>query len=425
MKLIYRIVIRISVVLTVVLMLWAGFFYYTMIDEINDEVDDVLENYSEQIMVKWLQGDSLPSVASGSNNQYFLSAVSGEYAERRPHIVYADSMIYIAEKDETEPARILTSIFQDSEGEFYQLKVFTPTFEKHDLMEAILMWVILLYSVLLISIILIIAWVLYANFKPLRKLLKWLDAYRIGTNNVPLKNNTKITEFKRLNESLLRYVTRAEVTFEQQKQFIGNASHEMQTPLAICRNRLEMLIEETDFSDAQQEEIIKIYQTIERLIRLNKTLLLLSKIDNYQYLDKKEVNIGALITGYIEDYKEMFEPLGITVDIERKGDFLLYIDESLATILASNLLKNAYIHNKTGGYIRLLITPSYIEIANTSHNVEPLDHTKIFERFYQGDKKENSTGLGLSLVSAICRNAALNIEYSFDEPLNIFRITRK
>ena len=96
-------------------------------------------------------------------------------------------------------------------------------------------------------------------------------------------NDTKVIEFRRLNEAANRYAERAESLFERQKQFIGNASHEMQTPLAICRNRLEMLVDDgSALTEAQLGEILKVQGTLDYLVRLNRSLLLLSKIENGQ-----------------------------------------------------------------------------------------------------------------------------------------------
>ena len=176
-------------------------------------------------------------------------------------IIYKDSMVYIPEKDETEPARILTTIFKDDGEKFFELTVATPSIEKEDLKDAMAGWIIFLYIALLLTIIVINVWVFYRNMRPLYVLLHWLDKYRIGKVNEPLQNNTRVSEFRKLNEAAVRYAERSEQMFEQQKQFIGNASHEMQTPLAICRNRLEMLMEDENLSESQLEELMKTHQT--------------------------------------------------------------------------------------------------------------------------------------------------------------------
>ena len=96
-------------------------------------------------------------------------------------------MVYIVEKEETEPARILTTLFKDDEGQYYELTVSTPTIEKDDLKDAMLGWIIFLYIVLLLTILIVCIWIFHRSMKPLYNLLRWLDAYRIGRPNRPLQ----------------------------------------------------------------------------------------------------------------------------------------------------------------------------------------------------------------------------------------------
>ena len=412
MKLIYYIILRITLALTFILTVWAIFFYVTMIDEVNDEVDDALEDYSETIIIRALAGEELPSKTNGSNNQYYMMEVSKEYAESREDIQYKDSMVYIEEKEETEPARILTTIFKDDEGRYHELTVSTPSIEKDDLRDAIQVWIIFLYVALLFCIIIISVWVFYRNMRPLYVLLHWLDGYQTGKKNKPLSNETQITEFRKLNEAAIRYVERTEQMFEQQKQFIGNASHEIQTPLAICRNRLEMLMEDDSLSEKQLEELMKTHQTLEHITKLNKSLLLLSKIENGQFMDTTQVEVNKLLRQYLEDYKEVYQYREIITSVEEEGIFYLTINETLAVVLLTNLLKNAFVHNIDGGHIRIVITPHSVMFCNTGA-AQPLDAQRIFERFYQGKKKEGSTGLGLAIADTICKMQALRLCYEY------------
>lgn len=422
MKLLYYIILRITLALTLILTGWAVFFYITMIDEINDEVDDSLEDYSEAIIIRALAGEELPSNNSGSNNQYYLMEISKEQADKQADIQYKDSMVYIVEKGETEPARILTTIFTDDNGRYYELTVSTPTIEKDDLKDAILTLIIFLYIALLLSIVIISVWVFYRNMKPLYVLLHWLDNYQTGKGNEPLNNKTHVTEFQKLNDAASRYVERTEQMFEQQKQFIGNASHEIQTPLAICRNRLEMLMEDDTLSEEQLEELIKTHQTLEYITKLNKSLLLLSKIDNGQFADSKELNFNELLKQYLVDYKEVYDYRNIETTVTEQADFCVVMNESLAVALLTNLLKNAFVHNIDGGHIRIDITHASLTFRNTGPD-RPLDKNHIFDRFYQGTKKEGSTGLGLAIADSICRLQHLRLQYFFEQGEHCFRIS--
>lgn len=414
MKLIYRILCRLSVTLLIVLAVWSVFFYMAVIDEINDETDDSLEDYSEMLIRKALNGHELPSRSDGSNNTYYFTPVSEEYARITKDIRYSDEMIYIEEKEETEPARILKTIFQDGRNNYVELTVCTPTIEKEDLREAMLGWIVFLYVTLLIIILIVNVWVFYQNMRPLYVLLRWLDHYTLGTSYPALENKTNITEFRKLNEAVKRSVERNEEIFEYQKQFIGNAAHEIQTPLAICQNRLEMLINRDNIPEDQLEELLKTRQTLEYIVKLNKSLLFLFKIDNGQFQENKRIALNDMINKLVEDFQEAYAYKDIRLTVTQEASPVLSMNETLAGALISNLLKNAYVHNRTNGVIEIRVSSEKLSVSNTGID-EPLDGKRIFERFYQGRKRqEESTGLGLSIVHSIARFYRLPIRYRFD-----------
>lgn len=276
---------------------------------------------------------------------------------------------------------------------------------------------------MLLSIILISVWLFYRNMRPLYVLLHWLDSLQTGKPGQPLQNDTKISEFKKLNEAAVRYTDRMEQLFEQQKQFIGNASHEIQTPLAICLGRLEMLMEDESLSESQLEELVKTQHTLEYITKLNKSLLLLTKIDNGQFADTKQLVLNPLVRQYAADYEEVYSYRCIRVSMEEKGTFELTMNESLAISLITNLLKNAFVHNVDGGHISITITSTSIQFRNTGIQ-HPLDAAHIFTRFYQGTKKEGSTGLGLAIADSICRMQHLSLCYRYLEGEHCFEIGR-
>lgn len=423
MKLFHLVLWRISLALIVVLTVWAGFFYMAVVEEVNDEVDDTLEDYSEGLIIRALSGEDMPTASNGSNNQYYLYEVSESYAASHPQITYRDEMVFITEKSETEPARVLITIFRTEDERYMVLVVYTPTIEKLDLLRAILGWIIFLYVLLLLIILSINIWVFRKNMKPLYVLLKWLDTSQLGKKNEPLENTTKITEFRKLNAATMAFAERGEKLFEQQKTFIGNASHEMQTPLAICRNRLEMLMEDETLTEHQLNELIKTHQTLENLTRMNRSLLLLCKIENGQFVDTRSVCLNDILAHYLDDYKEVYAYRNITVTVTTDSSFCVEMNDSLVSVLVTNLLKNSFVHNIDGGFIYIKITANTFEISNTGE--KPLDRERIFERFYQGQKKEGSTGLGLALVDSICKANHLKIDYTYVENRHIFTISKQ
>lgn len=420
MKLIYRISLRLSLVLLPLIALWAVVFYFTMVDEINDEVDDALEDYSELIVIRMLSGELLPRMNEGSNNSYTIAPVDENYAATHPGIDYYDAEVYIPEKEETEPARFLVTIFQDGNGQFYELKVATPTFEKGELLETILWWVVWLYLLLLITVVGTTMWIFHNSMRPLYALLHWLDGYVPGHKTVPVPNNTSITEFRRLNTAAQQAVDRSEELLEQQKQFIGNASHELQTPLAVLGGRMEYMLDHAGLDEQTMGEVIQMQRTLGHIVRLNKTLLLLAKIDNGQFPENTDVDISAMIREQKELYDDIYEERDIRCDMHLTGSFLVRMNESLASVLVSNLIRNAYVHSEAGARIDIRIEGRTLTVSNDG--VTPLDGKHIFERFYQGSKREGSTGLGLALVKAVADSYGLCVGYRFGEEQHIFSV---
>ena len=420
MKLVYRILLHLLWVLTLLLAGWAALFYFTLIDEVNDEVDDALEDYSELIVIRMLSGELLPRMNEGSNNSYTIAPVDENYAATHPGIDYYDAEVYIPEKEETEPARFLVTIFQDGNGQFYELKVATPTFEKDELLETILWWVVWLYLLLLITVVGTTMWIFHNSMRPLYALLHWLDGYVPGHKTVPVPNNTSITEFRRLNTAAQQAVDRSEELLEQQKQFIGNASHELQTPLAVLGGRMEYMLDHAGLDEQTMGEVIQMQRTLGHIVRLNKTLLLLAKIDNGQFPENTDVDISAMIREQKELYDDIYEERDIRCDMHLTGSFLVRMNESLASVLVSNLIRNAYVHSEAGARIDIRIEGRTLTVSNDG--VTPLDGKHIFERFYQGSKREGSTGLGLALVKAVADSYGLCVGYRFGEEQHIFSV---
>lgn len=421
MKLILRIALRLSAVLLPLLALWAGLFYYALMGRIREETDDALWDYSELIIQRMLGGERLPQLNEGSNNSYSITPVDSLYASAHPRLEYYDAEVYIPEKEETEPARVMTTLFQDEDGLYYELKVATPTFEKDELLATIFGWMIFLYLVLLVTVIGITILVFQRSMRPLYDLLKWLDDYRPGGKNRPVPNRTRIEEFRRLNLAAQQAVDRSEALYQQQKQFIGNASHELQTPLAVLSGRLEWLLDHTELTEEQMGEVLQMQRTLKRLSRLNKTLLLLTKIDNHQFPESTTVDIASLVREQQELYCEIFSARDIHWSLSLPETFPVQMNESLASVLVTNLMKNACLHSEPGAEVQVRLENRTLTVSNPG--AAPLDQEQVFKRFYQGAKKEGSNGLGLALVKAVADYYGLPIAYRFLEGRHCFSVS--
>lgn len=421
MKLIQKIALRLSMVLIPVIALWAMIFYFVTVEEINDEVDDLLRSYSEQLIAKKLANQELPVADIIAGMHYSISQVTEEYADSHPRTKYYDSELYINETDEDEPARFLKTFFYDAEGRYFELIAAIPTFEKEDLIEAILWWIAALYLILLVTVIVITLAVFQKSIRPLYEILDWLNAYTPGKTQDKLAADTDIYEFRQLEQAVTEATDRSNDAYEKQKQFIGNASHELQTPLAVLGGRIDWMLDNDSLGEENIGELVKMKREVVHISRLNKTLLLLTKIDNGQFPDVMDVNLSSIVQSQKEMYEEIFSRKNIHCSLGMQDSpVVVRMNETLATILVTNLIKNAFMHSPEGGIVTIALDGNGLAVENSGE--APLDRERIFDRFYQGAKKEGSTGLGLALAKTIADKNGMQFSYSFADGRHRFRI---
>ena len=411
MNITYRVSLRLALIISLLISLWSVFFYVAMVNEINDEADDSLENYTSLLVTRILSGQDIPQGGDGSNNTFTITPVDSIYAATHSHYRYEDVDVYIPEYREYEPARVLTTIFSNGQGQFFELRVATPTFERRDLFGSVLLWVVLLYVSLLVTILSITMLVFHRGLSPLRSLLGWLKEYTPGREIKPLPQDSKHNEFADLYDTLYNAMERSESLVARQSQFIGDASHELQTPLAIIGNRVEWLLDSGDLTEQQAVELHKIATTISRAVRLNKTLLLLTKIENGQFPEISQVDLIPLLRDHVESCDEIYSAHELHVSLNLPEEFIVEMNESLLSTLLANLVKNLYLHSPQGGRGDIYIEGRTLYIVNDGES--ELDSDRLFDRFYHASKRKTSTGLGLALVASICKNYGFDISYQY------------
>ncbi len=421
MKLIYKIILTFIFPLVLTLGLWGWLSYRTMERKIHKDTDMILADYSDNIISRKLSGAELPDRFNGAYNTYRIKEVTSEYAAENPAVEYIDAETYIKSLEDLASSRIRKQVFMDREGKYYEIAVSLPTFEQETLVEHVYRWTGILFLVLLVTMIVISVIVMDYNMRPFGELMAWMDRYVPGQPHDPIPSDTDVVEFRKLADSVQKAVDRFEHEYEERKIFIGNASHELQTPLAVCGNRIEMLMERPDLDESMASELVKLHRSIQHLVRLNKTLLLLSKIENDQFPDVLEVDFTALLRDGIEMNDEIYAHREIGASFADGGCFVWKINEQMASVLVSNLLKNAYVHSPAGSRVEVSSSADGFCVSNPGD--APLDSSRMFSRFYlPGGRKEGSTGLGLSLAYSVCNRNGLSLSYGFEEGRHVFRV---
>ena len=232
---------------------------------------------------------------------------------------------------------------------------------------------------------------------------------------------SKIQEFNELNEAIENLSRKVVSDYRILKEFTENASHETQTPLTVIISRLEILLQSGDLTNGQVKNIYPAYRAAKRLSILNKNLLLLSRIEHERfkkepvYLDKILITQLNLLDVFIQSKK-------LTVHFQPPEKHVIFKGNQYQTeILISNLLKNATLHNITGGKISIFLTEKDLIIENTGKplSIEP---DKLFERFRKADSSSQSSGLGLAIVKQICRNLHWIISYTYTDGIHVLKI---
>ncbi|MDR0365174.1 MAG: HAMP domain-containing histidine kinase [Bacteroidales bacterium] len=423
MKLLQYTSYKFAVLLLFFIGTWGILFYFAMRNEIIDETDDMLKGYRDIFIKKALNDASLLNTTYETTfDRYSIRLLSREEASHYRESWHNEEM-YFLEGNEHIPVRVFKSMFLASDDQYYELEVQMSTIERDDMAETLIFYLTGLFIALLICIFIGNRIILKRSFAPLKKLLSWLNSIVPGKSIPPLNNHTKIMEFSRLNEAALAMSQRNLQVYEQQKQFIENASHELQTPLAIALNKIELLSQNEEISEKQSSELYEIYNSLNQIVRLNKSLLLLSRIENGQFQENDEVNINALVDDTAQNFMEIYDCKGIKFTIANDEKCNVVMNKMLSKILISNILKNAFIHVPNNGYISASIERDKLVVKNSGE--KPLDKMKIFERYYQtSEEKEDSTGLGLSITRSICRLYKFELSYDFYEG-HIFTIKFK
>lgn len=424
MKLLHYTYRKLSLLLFLLIAVWGVLFYYAIIDEVVDETDDTLENQSEILIKKALQDPSILDTEGTLMSFYKFQAISEEEGTQYKEVFY-DSTIYVEIEDEEEPVRVMRTAFRMPDGQFYELTLMISTLERDDMIEAMLWYLGALFLLFIICTSVGIRLVLKGVFRPLNKLLEWLHTIQPGKEVPLLDNPTKIGEFRQLSEAAVDMGNRSLMAYQQQKQFIENASHELQTPLAIVRGKVELLAENEGLTELQMKELDEIYSTLGRAVKLNKSLLLLSRIENGQYTEMEDVSVDEILDNLLPDLMDIYEWKQVQL-IRKQGEqpFMIRCNQSLAQIMVSNLVKNSLLHNKEKGELEISTTPNSLVIKNTGD--APLDGNKLFLRFYRGaEGKKESTGLGLAIARSIALSASLKLTYEWQEGMHCFLLVKE
>lgn len=302
--------------------------------------------------------------------------------------------------------------------QWYEFRVAKSLEGTQDMNRSIILISLLTMILILLVSLLINRWLIRRLWKPFYTTISEIRNYQLGGKKMPDFENTSIEEFRLLNKTLGRFITDAEKEYKLLKEFTENASHELQTPLAIVQTKLDTLIQDENLSESQSHAAQKAYEAIQKLSKLNQSLLLLSKIENNQFSQTSSFDFKPFLEEKLIAWQELWQgrQLLVTQSLESTE---VQMNRQLADILVNNLFSNALRHSPEMGTVSVELKNRQFVISNSASGTG-LDGEKIFERFTTGGQESDHYGLGLSIVKQISEVAAHPVSYSFVHGMHIF-----
>ena len=394
---------RVNLLATIIIFLLSVIaFYFAIRFIVIEQVDSDLKIEEREIETYVKEHNALPEPIP-VKDQKISYAPSGDHSHKKRFTT-------IAIKGERDSFRILQ--FGITVNEKNYIATVAKSLEGTDDLANSILLISLATILLIMGTSLIINRVLLKRlWKPFYSSMDVLKNFRVDKKQSLNFPSTQIDEFTFMNQTIQKTTNQAQQEYSLLKEFTENASHEMQTPLAIIRSKLDLLIQDENLSEGQSKTMQSAYSAIEKLSRLNHSLLLLAKIENNQFTETTNINLKQKLEEKLDAFHELWQNQGISVSSSLE-DATVSLNNELTDILLNNLLSNATRHNFSNGCIKIVLKEKTLEISNSSKEKE-LNSQQMFLRFFSQDKKSRYNGLGLSIIKQICDVSGFSIRYLF------------
>lgn len=356
-----------------------------------------------------------------NNDKQTIVEIDNSYEETK--LVFSDTLADHPSPiiDQLEPHRKLRLIRKIHE-ETYKIELFDVIVESDDIFtgvfKALTRLFIILGLVLVLASFLISSWL----FRPFNITLQGIKGLRFRESAEPEFGKTNTREFRELNSILEQMVIRNRLDYKNLKEFSENASHEMQTPLAVAKGKLELLLQSKNLDKEQLMLINSVNESIDHLSKMNRSLSLLTKIENKEFSNMEAINLTEKIKNLAFNFQELFDLKNIEATMDIEEDVVVYNDKTLFQILINNLLQNAVRYNIPRGKITISLTKTTLRITNTGNPLKS-PPAELFKRFKKDIQSSENIGLGLSIVKKICDVSGYRVSYDHADGMHILTVT--
>ncbi len=260
----------------------------------------------------------------------------------------------------------------------------------------------------------------YSNYvlRPLDLIIKTkLIAHKFPNFGSYHKVKTSTSDFEYLDISIHKMIETIESTFQKEREFISNASHELMTPISILQSKIENMFERDDIVDELKTRLLEMQKILNRLKSITKTLLLISQIENEQFLKEDKISLSVLLGEVYDEISIRLQDKNITYEAHIPEEWrLVHVNKFLLFNLFFNLINNAIKYNHENGEIKIVATREnnafIISIIDTGIGIGAAELPYIFNRFkkFRQSLQQDSFGLGLPIVKSIAAFHQIKVE---------------
>ncbi len=408
---------RINLLATIIIFLLSSCAFYALLRYILiDQVDESLRIEQREVQDYIARYNRLPEPVQVKDQATQFSTADNHPVKKH----FKTVKLYDTFEKENHPFRQYTFNVKVNNQQ-YQATVSKSLEGTDDLTKAIIFITLGTLLLILVASTIINRIVLKKLWQPFYNTLAVMHGFKLGQKEELHFPETNIAEFSFMSNVLEQTTRKAEQDYLLLKEFTENASHELQTPLAIIQSKLDLLIQDEQLSQQQSQAALAAFEAIQKLSRLNQSLLLLAKIGNRQFEQTSDVNLKEKIEEKLLQLEDLIQSNELTVSAQLENSSI-QMNAALADILLNNLFSNSIRHNKKGGGIGIRLQPGQLVVSNTGAE-QALDPIRLFTRFYKGSSAGSQNGLGLSIAHQICEVSGCHLSYHYENGLHQFRIT--
>ncbi|MFN8284353.1 MAG: HAMP domain-containing sensor histidine kinase [Chitinophagales bacterium] len=402
----------------VILLVSAPLFYFITKKLYADETNDTLILHKNEFLQYAIPSFKISDIENWNKYNRDIKIKPAETITRDTifETAYFDTL-----DNELEPYRELHAPIV-VEGKPFTYVARNNMIESKDVVQSTALLFVIVILVLLIGLYFTTNFLSKKLWHPFNDTLTQIEQFEIDKSKAPHFTETDIDEFVRLNKSIENLIEKNSVIYRNQREFIENAAHELQTPLAVFQAKIDTLIQLPDITQAQSEILSSLNDNISKLNHLNKNLLLLSKIENNAYHNKESIIVNDIIQKNLFFFKEQAAARNINIRTSFEQELKIDSNAALVEIMINNLLLNAIRHNIANGEIVIHIANHTLSISNTGQQ-QGLSADKLFVRFSKTTSEEQGNGLGLAIVKKIIELNNWQIDYALENNLHVFTVT--